>query len=190
MLQAAQERGVEPGYVLFDSWYSSLENLKLVRAYRWWWLTRLKSNRQVNPDGSGNVAISTLEIAPSGRPVHLKGYGFIKVFRTISPQGDAEYWATSQLDMRVYQLEEQQKQAWAIENYHRGIKQCCGTKKAQVRSASAQVRHISLSIRVFVRLEVHRLKTGMSRYEAKTATIRAAIRQYLAEPVYLLNSTA
>ena len=190
MLQAAKERGFEPGYVLFDSWYSSLENLKLVRAYGWWWLTQLKSNRQVNPDGSGNVTIGTLEIEPSGRQVHLKGYGFIKVFRTVSPKGDAEYWATSELDMRVRQFEERQKQAWAIENYHRGIKQCCGIEKAQVRSASAQVRHISLSIRAFVRLEVHRLKTGMSWYEAKTGLIRDAIRQYLAEPLYLLNSTA
>jgi hypothetical protein len=92
--------------------------------------------------------------------------------------------------MRVRQFEERQKQAWAIENYHRGIKQCCGIEKAQVRSASAQVRHISLSIRAFVRSEVHRLKTGMSWYEAKTGLIRDAIRQYLAEPLYLLNSTA
>jgi putative transposase len=61
-------------------------------------MTRLKSNRQVNPDGSGNVAISILEIGHEGRQVHLKGYGFIKVFRTISPNGDAENWATSDLD--------------------------------------------------------------------------------------------
>jgi putative transposase len=56
--------------------------------------------------------------------------------------------------------------------------QYCGIEKAQVRSASAQVRHISLSIRAFVRLEVHRLRTGMSWYEAKTTIIRDAIRQF------------
>jgi len=190
MLAAAKERGFEPGYVLFDSWYSSLENLKLVRAYGWWWLTRLKSNRQVNPDGSGNVAISTLEIEPSGRPVHLKGYGFIKVFRTVSPNGDAEYWATNDLDLGPNQHEPLSKEAWSIESYHRGIKQCCGVEKAQVRSARAQMCHISFSIRAFVRLELHRLKTGVSWYEAKTAIIRDAIRQYLAQPLYLLRPTA
>lgn len=82
------------------------------------------------------------------------------------------------------------KQSWSIENYHRGIKQCCGIEKAQVRSASAQVRHISLSIRAFVRLEVHRLATGVSWYEAKADIIRDAIRLYLAQPRYRLNSTA
>jgi putative transposase len=190
MLAEATERGFEPGYVLFDSWYSSLDNLKLVRSYGWWWLTRLKSNRQVNPDGRGNVAISTLDIGPEGRQVHLKGYGFIQVFRTVSPTGDAEYWATNNLNLDPHQHEQLSQEAWSIESYHRGIKQCCGVETAQVRSARAQVRHISFSLRAFVRLEIHRLKTGVSWYEAKSAIIRDAIRQYLAQPIYLLNSTA
>ena len=45
-------------------------------------------------------------------------------------------------------------------DYHRGLKQCCGVEQAQVRSARAQMNHIALSIRAFVRLEVHRLQTG------------------------------
>jgi putative transposase len=190
MLAVAQGRGFQPDYVLFDSWYSSLDNLKLVRSYGWRWLTRLKSNRQVNPDGSGNVALRTLEVGPEGRQVHLKGYGFIKVFRTVSPNGDAEYWATNDLNLGPSHYEQLSKEAWSIESYHRGIKQCCGVEKAQVRSASGQVRHISFSLRAFVRLEVHRLKTGVSWYEAKATIIRDAVKQYLAQPLYLLNSTA
>lgn len=190
MLATAKRRGFMPDYVLFDSWYSSLDNLKLVHSYGWLWLTRLKSNRQVNPDGSGNVAISTLEIGHEGRQVHLKGYGFIKVFRTVPPDGDAEYWATNDLAMSLSQRERLSQQAWSIESYHRGIKQCCGIEKAQVRSVNAQMRHISLSIRAFVRLEVHRLRTGVSWYEAKTAIVRDAVRHYLAQPLYLLNPTA
>jgi putative transposase len=41
-----------------------------------------------------------------------------------------------------------------------------------------------------LRLEVHRLRTGVSWYEAKAAIIRSAIREYLAHPSYLLNPTA
>jgi putative transposase len=122
--------------------------------------------------------------------VYLKGYGFIKVFRTVSPNGDAEYWATNNLDMDSSQYEQLSKEAWSIECYHPGIKQCCGVAKAQVRSASGQVRHISFSLRALVRLEVHRLKTGVSWYETKTTIIRDAVKQYLAQPLYLLNSTA
>jgi putative transposase len=34
MLEQAKERGFEPCYVLFDSWYSSLDNLKAIRSLR------------------------------------------------------------------------------------------------------------------------------------------------------------
>ncbi|PPT10045.1 hypothetical protein CKA32_000496 [Geitlerinema sp. FC II] len=40
--------------MIFDSWFSSLANLKLISQYGWTWLTRLKRNRLVNPDGTGN----------------------------------------------------------------------------------------------------------------------------------------
>jgi hypothetical protein len=42
MLLVAKARGSQPQCVLFDSWYSSLENLKAVRACGWEWLTRIK----------------------------------------------------------------------------------------------------------------------------------------------------
>jgi SRSO17 transposase len=97
-------------------------------------------------------------------------------------------WATN--DLGLSQHEQLSREAWSIESCHRGIKQCCGIEKAQVRSASGQVRHISFSIQAFVRLEVHRLRTGISWYEAKASIIRPAIREYLAPPLYLLYPTA
>ena len=190
MLESAESRGFEPECVLFDSWYNSLENLNLIRSYGWRWLTRLKSNRQVNPDRSGNVPVSSVEIGADGRRVHLRGYGLIKVFRTVSPNGDAQYWATNNLEMSVSEFDGLSKRAWCIETYHRGLKQCCGVEKAQVRSARGQMNHIALSIRAFVRLEVHRLKTGVSWYEAKVDIIREAVHRYLQRPLHMLDSTA
>ena len=42
---SAHKRGFRPECVVFDSWYGSLENLKLIRGVGWTWLTRLKANR-------------------------------------------------------------------------------------------------------------------------------------------------
>jgi hypothetical protein len=53
MLRKARERGFRPEYVLIDSWYSSLKNLKLIASFGWFLLTRLKRNRLVNPDRRG-----------------------------------------------------------------------------------------------------------------------------------------
>lgn len=73
---------------MFDSWYSSLENLKLIRTHGWTWLSRLKRNRHVNPDGKGNCPIAEADIATTGTIVHLKGYGLVKVFKIVAKDGD------------------------------------------------------------------------------------------------------
>jgi hypothetical protein len=190
MLATTKERGFAPTIVCFDSWYSSLENLKTVRGYGWHFLTRLKSNRLVNPDAEGNVAVSTIAIPWAGRRVHLKGFGFVSVFRTVAPNGDVEHWATSNLSMTEEQREQFAKECFAIEQYHRGLKQCCGVERAQARKAQAQKCHIVLAIRAFVRLEAYRLSCGIAWYSAKTGIVREAIRAYLARPNITLNPNA
>jgi hypothetical protein len=190
MLQTAHERGFAPRYVLFDSWYSSVENLKTIRSYGWRFLCRLESNRLVNPDDSANISIREIEIAAEGRIVHLKAFGMVKVFRTIGRDGDAEHWATNDLDMSEADREELENTAWGVEVYHRALKQCCGVERAQARGERAQRNHLGLALRAFLRLEANRLESGVSWYEAKVSIVREAVRKYLAEPHYLLPSTA
>ena len=122
MLEAAEGRGFQPRWVLFDSWYTSLENLKAIRDKGWFWLSQLRSNRRVNPEGGGNSPLATVAIPQEGRQVHLRGYGFIRVFRTVSKDGDVEHWATNDLEMTEQQRESLARQAWGIETYHRGLK--------------------------------------------------------------------
>ena len=190
MLTTAKERGFTPQCVVFDSWYSSLDNLKLIRDYGWIWLTRLKRNRHVNPDNRGNRSLHEATLAATGTVVHLKGYGFVKVFKIVTPDGDIDYWATNDLQLAEVQRLQFAEFAWAIEEYHRGLKQCCGAERAQVRSSRAQRNHIGLAIRAFLRLELHWFRTGISWYEAKVAIVRHAIRAYLAAPRFVLTPSA
>lgn len=190
MLRTAHQRGFEPQCVSFDSWFSGLANLKLIASYGWIWLTRLKRNRLVNPDRTGNRPICEVEIAASGSVVHLKGYGFIQVFKMVAKDGDIDYWATNDLHMSTLQRLQWAEFGWLIEEYHRGLKQCCGVQKAQVRSARAQRNHIGLAIRAFLRLELHWFNTGLSWYESKLSIVREAVRSYLSAPWLLLPSTA
>ena len=190
MLSAASERGFSPELVAFDSWYSSLENLKHVRGFGWHWLTQLKSNRLVNADGSGNRPISSWLFPPHGLKTHLKGYGWVKVFKTVAKNGDFEYWATSNLEMTIEQCANHALEAWQIEVYHQGLKQTTGIECGQFRLAVSQRNHIALAIRAFLRLEVYRLNTGTSWQDAKQSIIREALRSYLVAPHFTLPSTA
>jgi putative transposase len=190
MVLTAGQRGFTPECVLFDSWYASIDNLRLIRNRDWRWLTQLRSNRLVNPDRTGNRAVRDCMIAETGTVVHLKDYGMVKVFRIVTPAGDTEYWATNDLEMDEGERLKYAEFAWGIEVYHRALKQECGVERAMVRAARAQRNHIGCAIRAFVRLEWHRLRTGIGWKLAKEGIIRAALRRYLAHPWYILPASA
>jgi len=190
MVMTAHERGFSPKMVCFDGWYSSLENLKLIRGLGWHFLTRLKSNRQVNPEGSGLKAVSELEIDERGRVVWLKGFGQIKVFRLIDRDGNAQHWATNKIKMSDLERVKYASFSWQIEQFHRGIKQFCLIERAQCRRRRPWQNHINLCLRAFLRIESHCYHQGISWFEAKTSIIRSAVRAYLANPLYSLIPTA
>ncbi|MFN8404657.1 MAG: hypothetical protein U0V48_14035 [Anaerolineales bacterium] len=85
MLHSAQERGFTPELVVFDSWYSSLENLK---NDPWFWLALVdtsQENRLVSlGDWPGNRQVSDWLIPSQGQKCDLKGYIDQKVFKTVA----------------------------------------------------------------------------------------------------------
>lgn len=190
MVTQAKARGLKADYVAFDSWYAGLDNLKHLRTEGFHFLTRLKSNRQVNPNRSGQVEVSTLTVPSEGQIVQLRGFGLVRLFCKIDSQGEAQYWATNDVEMSEETFESTSAACWRIETYHRGLKQCCGIEKAQVRSATGQKNHLLLALRAFLRLESYRLQTGVSWYEAKRAVVRNAIRQARTQPAWALPPTA
>ena len=191
MLLEAFERGFNPELVCFDSWYASVDNLKLVRSLGWHFLTRLKSNRQINVNRSGRQAIAAAGLCGGdGTICWLTGFGEVKVFRVRATDGASEYWATSLRKMTEPERESQATSAWRIEMYHRALKQQCLIERAQVRRRRPVINHIGLCIRAFVRIESHCYRETISWIEAKTSIIRDAVRAYLSNPRYLLLPTA
>lgn len=190
MLQTAKAGGFAPRLVAFDSWYSGVDNLKAVRALGWSWLTRLKKNRAVDPDRTGNRALEQCEISPDGTVVHLKAYGMVTVFRIDTSDGDTEYWATDVLTMTPGARKVWQDKVWTIEVYHRGLKQLSGVERCQARSARAQRNHIGWAIRAFLRLDHHRIRTGTSWFETKVGIMRCAIQSYVSQPSPILIGLA
>ena len=125
-------------------------------------------------------------VSASGTVLHLRGYGFVRVFRIDTPDGDTEYWATNDLGMDPAMRQHYGEISFAIENYHRDLKQHCGVEGCQALSSRAQRNHIGLAVRAFVRLEWHFFTTGVSAFEAKMRLVREAVRAYLARPFITL----
>lgn len=184
MLLAADERKFQPGCVIFDSWYPSIDKLKLIRSLKWHWCTRFKSNRLVDPDHTYNRSVFDINIPPKGRVVLLIQYGFIMVFRIVHPGKEPEHWATDILDASESDRKSFKDLGWSIDEYHRGIKQCCGIERCHGRKEVVQRVHIFLSLLAFLCLESHRLNTGSSWYESKRSIHRSASSLFIASPVF------
>ena len=134
-------------------------------------------------------ALDDVPVSAAGTVLHLRGYGLIKVFRIDAPDGDTEYWATNDLLMDEGTRRQYAEVSFAIENYHRDLKQYCGAERCQVRAGSAQRNHIGMAVRAFLRLEWHFFTTGISLFEAKWGLVREAVRCYLARPFITLAKT-
>ncbi|MGZ7160735.1 MAG: transposase, partial [Methanobacterium sp.] len=117
MLKRAFSRGFSPLYVLIDSWYSSISNLKLVRGFSWNFICSLKSNRKINVIQGNYIPIADLDLAEKQvRKVWLKEFGFILVCKIVDKNGDIMYLATSDLTLQDYDnFVNHYKQRWKIE---------------------------------------------------------------------------
>ena len=191
MLMSAYRRGILPKFVLFDSWYSSLDNLKFIRSLNWNWLTRLKKNRMVNPNGTGAISLSELDIPKDGITVYLRGYGNVRVMVEPRANGEQIYWATNDLEMTVSKRKNLEQLGWEIEVYHRGLKQYCHPEHCQARKANMQMAHILFSLRSFLRLEFAKRKWSMSWEQLKFSIIRPAVAAFFVTPSFQVDfSTA
>ena len=186
MALTAFKRGFTPSFIMFDSWYSGNENLKFINRLGWNFFTRVKKNRMVNPDALGNVQVAELTIPEDGLEVHLKKFGFIRIFHSLNRKGVSRFWVTNFIPMNNEDRHILQSICWTIENYHRAIKELCGVEKCQARKAIIQRNHINCSLRAYLRLEVNNLLNGVTPYNAQWQITKVGISEYIQRPKYAL----
>lgn len=171
MLSQAKKRGVNPSAVVVDAWYSSLKNLKAIRDHGWVFVTMLRKNRKVNR----NVSLGTLEIPDEGRKVHLRGYGWVTVFKFVAKNGRIDYVTTNRDNPTREGVENIVKARWSVEVYHRELKQTCGIERCQARTSRAQRNHICLSILAWLDKHRRRISEKISFYQQDWNVIKQAI---------------
>jgi hypothetical protein len=76
----------------------------------------------VNPDDTENQPVSSLVIPDDGPTVHMKKYGFVRVFHTVNKDGKDRFRASNFLTMDNQDRKTLQAICWSIENFHRALK--------------------------------------------------------------------
>jgi len=175
LMTLAKKRGVTPGAVLSDSWFSSLDNLKHVRNLGWNWVMGLKKNRSVNR----KERLDSLNRSEQGLNVHLRGYGWITVFRFVAKNGRTDCIGTTIENPTPEQILDVVKQRWSIEVFHRELKQAVGLECCQARTGRAQGNHIGLAILSWINKAKLQRKLDCSFYQLKWNVIKDAISKKL-----------
>ena len=103
--------GLEPAFVTGDSWYSSLDQLKMIKHPHQGFLFALESNRLVSIEKGQWSPIPQLPIPAGGLLVYLRGFGTVKVFRQ---------WLKDQ--PRHYALYQPNDEAWVVFDHARFLK--------------------------------------------------------------------
>lgn len=117
--------------------------------------------------------------------MHLKGSGWIKVFKTGAKVGSFEYWATSQLDRTLQEGAFRALDAWQIEVYHRGLKHHTALERGQFRLLVAQKK--SQPLFVWKSIAGKLTSCGLKPNKSSSNRLYGLTPK---NPAYILSSTA
>lgn len=176
--------------IVFDAWYASLNNLKLIHRHGWTFFTTLKSNRLVSLSKEEGyhrpeALVLTETQLQTGVIVKLHKCPFmVRLFRIATTDGRTEYIITNDLTASVDALSAREATAvrWQIEDFHRGFKQLTGSEKCQCRKATAQRNHLACCFHAWVSLKVKAKKMNTTVYNVRKLIFKDFLSAQLAQP--------
>lgn len=187
---AVMDKQIQAKRILFDTWYASADNLKLVHRLGLTFFTTLKSNRMVSlSKEAGYIHLEqvtwTAEQLANGQLVKLKEVPFkVRLFKVVATNGDIDWVITNSPDetltTQVAQVVSDVR--WQVEELHRGLKQLTGTEKCQCRKARSQRNHIACCYHAWLSLKVHAQKLGKTLYQTKHDLFSEYLRSELRHP--------
>lgn len=176
--------------ILFDSWYASVTNLKLIHRQGWKFFTTLKSNRLVSVSRDIgyqhlNELVFDEQALVKGLSVKLKEIPFlVKLFKLVTPNGDIEWIITNDLDssVNVFVAEINNGTRWQIEDFHRSFKQLTGSEKCQCRKARSQRNHMACCYHAWISLKVKAVQVGKTIYQVRNSLFSEYLIREMANP--------
>ena len=175
-------------YVLNDSWYASVENMKLVKAeLERDFIMALKSNRKVALSAAAKAAgqfqpVSTLAtLEGTVCEVWLEGLTFPlfcakQGFTNEDGSTGTLYLVTSDGTLDFLTLTTIYQKRWKIEEYHRSLKQNAALAKSPTRTVTTQTNHFVAAHYAYDKREMLKVATKLNHYALKTKLYLSALQ--------------
>jgi hypothetical protein len=167
-------KGIKARTVLFDSWYTSIANLKLIALLNMVFLAPIKDNRLVSlSHEQGYIHLQaidwTADRLQNGVIVKLKELPFkVRLFKIVATNGDIDWIITNSPDpIDAQAVADQNAQRWPIEQFHRELKHLTGSEKCQCRKARSQRNHLGYCYLAWLALKVRATQLHLTLYQVR-----------------------
>lgn len=189
--QVTENQQIKARNIAFDSWYASVNNLKMIERSDWTFYTNLKSNRKVSiTKEMGYQDLTEIEWTPeqliSGQRVKIKEVPFwLKLFKLVDTDGNIEWVITNKLDEDFTRLRAIQatQVRWQVEEFHRSFKQLTGSEKCQCRKEQSQRNHLACCYAAWVAIKVKAQEMKTTIYQVRNRLFTEYLKLQLQNPM-------
>ena len=190
MLMAAKnQKGIKARTVLFDSWYTSVDNLKLIAFLNMIFIAPIKDNRLVSlSKAEGYIHVQDIDWTPErlthGVSVKLKELPFrVQLFKVVATNGDIDWMITNHPDSLTTQaIQDENALRWQIEQFHRELKQLTGSEKCQCRKARSQRNHLGYCYLAWLALRLRAAELHWTLYQVRQRIFDDFLAEALRHP--------
>ena len=188
MIDTCMKNRIKFTRVLFDSWFSSVENLEHIKLkHQKEVIGALKSNRLVVLSEEDRKNKCFTRIDQIDRPERkalagwLNGLKFpVRLTRQIFTNKDGStgipYLARTRLTADRNPITTIYKKRWNVEVYHKSLKSNAASAKSPARRVNTRSSHIFASIITVFKMERLKIKTKMNHFALKTKLYLKAVR--------------
>ena len=190
VISAVADKQIQARTVLFDGWYASAGNLKLLQRLELIFYTTLAQNRLVSlTKEQGYIHLDEIEWTQqrlhAGVLIKLKEVPFeVRLFKLVATNGDIDWVITNNPEetLTAQVAQDANDVRWQIEELHRGLKQLTGSEKCQCRKGRSQRNHLACCYQAWLSLKVKAQQLDKTLYQVRTDLFRDYLRAELRNP--------
>jgi hypothetical protein len=169
LLSQARRRGLQPAYLLCDSWYAAAQILNLLEGWGWRYVTRLKSNRKFGEH--------SLRTTWPHRYGHARGELRGVDHPVVVVKDGRRYWGTNDLTLTPREVKAHYFHRQQIEETFRLLKQEFGWGSCSCRKQQAQWAHLHLGLYALVLTQPTAFARGQTIYAFRQSLFVRSIPQ-------------
>lgn len=170
---------VEFRYILWDSWFSSKENLDFVHSeLKKYFVVAIKNNRLVALNQKDKLAGQFRQVRKSAiqkdraTTVWLKGVDFpLRLVRRVFKNKDGStgelYVITNDLGLSGQVISAIYEKRWGVEVFHKSLKQNVGLEKSPTKNEVTQANHVFACMIAWVKLEMLSIREQSNHFALK-----------------------